>query len=70
MSSWVSDIVLYIWAYLLWAGYRHQGPASPDGEEGIGISEQEFDRVSKENVERWVSAHIIPVNRISISFVC
>ena len=37
---------------------RHQGPASDDH---VVISEKEFDARSKENVERWVSAHIIPV---------
>ena len=38
---------------------RHQGP--PPSDEGVIISEEEFDAQSKENVRRWVSAHIIPV---------
>ncbi|KAK0464229.1 uncharacterized protein EV420DRAFT_1724580 [Desarmillaria tabescens] len=37
---------------------RHQGPAPID--EGIEITQEQFDRESKKNVERWVSAHIIP----------
>ncbi|THU95047.1 hypothetical protein K435DRAFT_142433 [Dendrothele bispora CBS 962.96] len=37
----------------------HQGPAKPDGD--IVVSEEQFDRDSKENVRRWVSAHIIPL---------
>ncbi|KAK7442458.1 hypothetical protein VKT23_016055 [Stygiomarasmius scandens] len=36
----------------------HQGPAKPDDD--IVVSEEQFDRDSKENVRRWVSAHIIP----------
>ncbi|KAH8094737.1 hypothetical protein BXZ70DRAFT_1034260 [Cristinia sonorae] len=36
----------------------HQGPAKPDT--GIIIAQEEFDRQSKEYVEQWVSAHIIP----------
>lgn len=42
----------------------HQGPESV--EPHIGVSEQELDESSKRNVERWVSAHIIPA-RISLS---
>ncbi|KAJ7722290.1 hypothetical protein DFH07DRAFT_857059 [Mycena maculata] len=38
----------------------HQGPA-PD----IVITDEEFDSKSKENVERWVSAHIIPQSPIA-----
>ena len=42
-----------------WA--RHQGSGTdPDGD--IQISDEEFDRQSKANVERWVSAHIVPVS--------
>ncbi|KAJ7184365.1 hypothetical protein C8R46DRAFT_1063849 [Mycena filopes] len=41
----------------------HQGPAPVDGD--IVITEEEFDSRSKENVERWVSAHIIPQSPIS-----
>lgn len=40
----------------------HQGPAPP--EEGTVITEQEYDALSKENVLRWVSAHIIPESPI------
>ncbi|KAI0964120.1 hypothetical protein AcW1_001016 [Taiwanofungus camphoratus] len=42
----------------------HQGPAPV--KEGTIISEQEFDTQSKRNVERWVSAHIIPHSPISL----
>lgn len=38
---------------------RHQGPAPID--EGIEITQEQFDKQSRKNVERWVSAHIIPV---------
>lgn len=38
----------------------NQGPAPPD--EGDVLTEAEFDALSKQNVERWVSAHIIPVS--------
>ncbi|KAG9309120.1 hypothetical protein JVU11DRAFT_11015 [Chiua virens] len=41
----------------------HQGPAV---EPGVKISEEQFDEQSKQNVERWVAAHIIPF-RISLS---
>ena len=30
-------------------------------DDGVILSEAEFDNLSKQNVERWVSAHIIPV---------
>jgi len=43
----------------------HQGPEAVD--EGIIISEQEFDERSRKNVERWVSAHIIPRSPIQLS---
>ncbi|KAI0828812.1 hypothetical protein BC628DRAFT_1337427 [Trametes gibbosa] len=36
----------------------HEGPAPI--REGVILSEAEFDDLSKKNVERWVSAHIIP----------
>jgi hypothetical protein len=40
--------------------HRHEGsPSSPEGE--IHVSDKEFDRKAKANVERWISAHIIPV---------
>ncbi|OBZ78862.1 hypothetical protein A0H81_01350 [Grifola frondosa] len=42
----------------------HQDPAPVD--EGVIISEEEFDARSKKNVERWVSAHIIPRSPISL----
>ncbi|KAJ7491221.1 hypothetical protein FB451DRAFT_1023538 [Mycena latifolia] len=41
----------------------HQGPAPVDT--GVVITDQEFDARSKENVERWVSAHIIPQSPIT-----
>ncbi|KAF8191445.1 hypothetical protein K438DRAFT_1591144 [Mycena galopus ATCC 62051] len=40
----------------------HQGPAPVDDD--IVITDEEFDSRSKENVERWVSAHIIPQSPI------
>ncbi|KAG6919861.1 hypothetical protein DXG01_015569 [Tephrocybe rancida] len=39
----------------------HQGPSAPY-DDGITISEQEYDTRSKKNVENWVSAHIVPVS--------
>jgi len=36
----------------------HQGPAPADS--GVIISQEEYDSMSKEYVERWVSAHIVP----------
>lgn len=42
----------------------HQGPEPV--EPRIGISEQELDKNSRRNVERWVSAHIIP-SRVYLS---
>ncbi|KAK7695117.1 hypothetical protein QCA50_002307 [Cerrena zonata] len=36
----------------------HEDPAPSDT--GVIISEEEFDARSRKNVERWVSAHIIP----------
>ncbi|KAJ7168319.1 hypothetical protein C8R43DRAFT_983978 [Mycena crocata] len=41
----------------------HQGP--PTADTGVVITEQEFDSRSKENVQRWVSAHIIPQSPIA-----
>lgn len=38
---------------------RHQGTTPVDD---TVISESEFESISKENVERWVSAHIVPVS--------
>ncbi|GLB43747.1 putative protein with four repeated domains in the Fasciclin I family of proteins, present in many other contexts [Lyophyllum shimeji] len=43
----------------------HQGASMPS-DEGIHISEEEFDKLSKQNVERWVSAHIVPKSPISL----
>ena len=31
-------------------------------DDGVILSEAEFDNLSKQNVERWVSAHVIPVS--------
>ena len=39
-------------------GCRHQGLEETDGTE---ITEEQYDKSAKKNVERWVSAHIIPV---------
>ncbi|KAI0354654.1 hypothetical protein OH77DRAFT_1404789 [Trametes cingulata] len=43
----------------------HEGPAPI--REGVILSEAEFDDLSKKNVERWVSAHIIPASPISLA---
>ncbi|KAF8826224.1 uncharacterized protein C8R40DRAFT_1166775 [Lentinula edodes] len=37
----------------------HQGPPPKNENEGITISDEEFHKLSKENVQRWVEAHII-----------
>jgi len=37
--------------------HSHRGPI----DEGINISQQEYDSQSRRNVERWVSVHIVPV---------
>jgi len=42
----------------------HQNPGGLEGE--ILISEEDFDKSSKRNVERWISAHIIPRSPISL----
>ncbi|TDL26343.1 hypothetical protein BD410DRAFT_741606 [Rickenella mellea] len=42
----------------------HQGPSPID--EDIKITEEEFDARSRQNVENWISAHIIP-SRITLS---
>ncbi|GBE77269.1 hypothetical protein SCP_0101420 [Sparassis crispa] len=42
----------------------HQDPAKV--EDGTIISEEEFDAIAKNNVQRWVSAHIIPRSPISL----
>ncbi|KAK7060868.1 hypothetical protein VNI00_000601 [Paramarasmius palmivorus] len=41
----------------------HQDPVLTDD---TAISEEEFDKLSKQNVERWVSAHIIPESLSSL----
>ncbi len=42
---------------------RHQGPEDVEG--GVVVTEEDFDKLSKENVEKWIGAHIIPVSRMS-----
>ncbi|KAJ3860962.1 hypothetical protein EV359DRAFT_66895 [Lentinula novae-zelandiae] len=37
----------------------HQGPPPKNENEDITISDEEFHKLSKENVQRWVEAHII-----------
>lgn len=44
----------------------HQGSGS-SVEDDVEITEDEADRQSAENVERWVSAHIIPVGAFDIA---
>ncbi|KAI0082321.1 hypothetical protein K474DRAFT_1655704 [Panus rudis PR-1116 ss-1] len=43
----------------------HQDP--PHVDEGVIISEQEYDAHSKRNVERWIAAHIIPESPIDLT---
>ncbi|KAI5118576.1 hypothetical protein M0805_004192 [Coniferiporia weirii] len=43
----------------------HQGPAPV--QDGVIISEEEFDSRSRENIERWISAHIVPRHPIKLS---
>lgn len=38
---------------------RHEGPKPI--EDGTIIFEEEFESKSRENVERWIQAHIVPV---------
>jgi len=63
-SAWFTVLVPTNKAVMALTRKPHQGP------EHIGsqpeMSEQEFDGRSKRNVERWVSAHVIP-SRISFS---
>lgn len=40
----------------------HQGP----DDDYIRVSREEFDRRSRSNVERWVSAHIVPKHPITL----
>ncbi|KAG1902672.1 uncharacterized protein F5891DRAFT_1022841 [Suillus fuscotomentosus] len=63
-SVWFTMLVPTNKAVMALAHKPHQGPEPV--EPRIGISEQELDESSKRNVERWVSAHIIP-SRISLS---
>lgn len=44
---------------------RHQGPAPVD--EGIKITEAQFDKESKDNVRQWVSAHLVPVSPLPLT---
>jgi len=37
-------------------------------DDGVEISEEEFDSQSKSNVEHWVSVHVIPV-RFNLNFL-
>ncbi|KIK42456.1 hypothetical protein CY34DRAFT_804880 [Suillus luteus UH-Slu-Lm8-n1] len=62
-SVWFTMLVPTNKAVMALARKPHQGPESV--EPHIGVSEQELDESSKRNVERWVSAHIIP-SRISL----
>ena len=41
--------------------YSHQGP---ELKVEIELSEEQFHRRAKKNVERWVSAHIVPVRTL------
>ncbi|KAJ3893901.1 hypothetical protein GG344DRAFT_63423 [Lentinula edodes] len=43
----------------------HQGPPSKNANEGITISDEEFHKLSKENVQRWVEAHIIATSPLT-----
>lgn len=47
--------------------FSHQGPVS-DGD--VVLTEAELDALSKNNVERWISAHIIPVSTLLLSSSC
>jgi hypothetical protein len=46
--------------------FSHQGPVS-DGD--VVLTEAELDALSKKNVERWISAHIIPVSYLRPLFL-
>jgi len=43
----------------------HQGP-TPLADDGLEISDEEFDKKSKKNVESWISAHVIPESPIKL----
>ncbi|KAK2462899.1 hypothetical protein APHAL10511_005097 [Amanita phalloides] len=42
----------------------HQSPEMTD--EGVHISDEEYDRISKENIQKWISCHIIPNSPIDL----
>jgi len=44
----------------------HQGPPPSDAEPDVAMTEEQYDKRSRRNIERWVAAHIIP-NQISLS---
>ena len=50
------------WLYARLDPKSHQAPVPVD--DTIELSEEEFEERSNQNVERWVSLHIIPVRRI------
>ncbi|KAJ3807088.1 hypothetical protein EV368DRAFT_47387 [Lentinula lateritia] len=43
----------------------HQGPPPKNENEGITISDDEFHKLSKENVQRWVEAHMIATSPLT-----
>ncbi|KAE9390913.1 hypothetical protein BT96DRAFT_959662 [Gymnopus androsaceus JB14] len=45
----------------------HQGPSPANTDSDVTISEEEFERNSKDNVRRWVEAHIIPKSLLTFS---
>ncbi|EIN14337.1 hypothetical protein PUNSTDRAFT_59633 [Punctularia strigosozonata HHB-11173 SS5] len=47
----------------------HQGPAPGQLEDGVTITEQEYEAQSQENVRKWVGAHIIPDSPVVLSGV-
>lgn len=48
--------------------FSHQGQGPNAISDDVHITEEEYERKSMVNVERWVSAHIIPV-RINMTFL-
>ncbi|KXN85757.1 hypothetical protein AN958_10940 [Leucoagaricus sp. SymC.cos] len=44
----------------------HQGQGSNIIPDDVHITDEEYDKKSKANVERWISAHIIPVSPITL----
>ncbi|KIJ94371.1 hypothetical protein K443DRAFT_683826 [Laccaria amethystina LaAM-08-1] len=72
MSSMLSDgrlkLTLFVptnKAVMALARKPHQG--MDDVDDGVEISEEEFDSQSKSNVEHWVSVHVIPEAPISLN---